>query len=81
MTRTAKFINNIQKEKIRHKTAEKGFISDNFKMIHYSMKNSLKLIEIYNSSFGKYNKLLLAKIEAENKILKNYIINENILKE
>ena len=79
--RTAKFINNIQVEKDKHQAAVSGFESDNLKIIQYSLKNTLKLIQYYNSSIIKYNKFLLDKIKIENKILKNYVINKNILKD
>ena len=81
MMRTAKFINNIQIEKDKHTTAVSSFESEYFKIIQYSLKNALKLIQSYNSSFIKYNKFLFNKIKTENKILKNYIINKKILKE
>ena len=81
MMRTAKFINNIQVEKDKHQTAVSGFESENLKIIQYSLKNTLKLIQCYNSSIIKYNKFLLDKIKIENKILKNYVINKNILKD
>lgn len=81
MIRTVKFINNIKTEQQLTQNASSGLETEKVDVIMYSLNQSLKLLKSYNSSFTNYNKYLVNKIKREKKILNNYIIDENIVKE
>ena len=81
MIRTVKFINDIKTEQHKQRSACIGLETEKIDMTMYSLTNSIKLLNSYNSSFTNYNKFLINEIKKEKKILNEIIINENIIKE
>ena len=81
MIRTVKFINDIKTEQHKQRSACVGLETEKIDMTMYSLTNSIKLLNSYNSSFTNYNKFLINEIKKEKKILNEIIINENIIKE
>lgn len=79
--RTSKFINSLKKELYQQKGAFVGFEKETFDITIHSLKKSIKLLNCYNLSFMNYNKFLIEKIEKEKKVLKNYILDENKIKD
>ena len=81
MIRTVKFINNIKTEQHKQQSALVGLETEQFDVTLYSLTNSIKLLNSYNSSFTNYNKFLINEIRKEKTILNQYITDENIIKE
>lgn len=81
MLRKCKFINILKKEQYQQKYALTGFDNETQDITIHSLKSSIKLLNCYKSSFFNYNKFLIERIKEEKKILSNYIIDENILKD
>ena len=72
MIRTAKLINTI---KIDRFNKENSFMQIEFEENEIemnSLKNNLKLLDIYKKCLGDYNKFLINEIKKENKLLNNY---------
>ena len=81
MLRFSKFINALKNEQYQQKNALVGFDNGAYDITIYSLNNSIKLLNSYNSSFTKYNKFLEGQIKLQKNILKNYVLDENKMKE
>ena len=81
MVRKVKFINNIKTEQHKLVSSLVGLQDEHIDLTIHSLTNSIKLLDSYNLSFANYNKFLISEIKKEKKILENYIIDENIIKE
>ena len=81
MLRLSKFINNLKTEQNKKKSNMVGFEKEAYDMTLNSLTITNKLLNSYKESFLNYNKFLIEQIKKEKKVLNNYIIDENILKE
>ena len=81
MVRTVKFINNIKMDQKKYQFSKTEIENEKYDITFDSLTQSIKLLNNYNSSFTSYNKFLISEINKEKKILNDYIINENKIKD